>query len=571
VFGLYFRPYRATAWAGTVNAVRVPGWLSRVWSPAGKPTTRSPRRQLAIDAAWVISLSGYVLMTMFFDGGSIGSFWEALGIVVGFSSAVRLRHYVPSAAFLIVVTLATWVTSYYASSAPTWATFAGTALAVIAYLVGRADDGAHSLLLQFLAVTVLIAILVPVLDIRLLDGVELALYLVFTIVFPWLVGRYRYQHAQLITAGWQRAEQLEREQRAVADQARMRERTRIAEDMHDSLGHELSLIALRSAALEVDADLPRRHQEAAGQLRRSAAVATERLREIIGLLRDDTDTASVTPTDESIADLVDRARQSGMDVVLRVEGETSALPRMADRAAHRVVQESLTNAAKHAPGKPVTVEVVHADGHSTVVVRNDLADIVAQDAVSGGRGLVGLAERVRLAGGTFRSGRVAERFEVSARLSHSGENLAAAEPAPETDSALQHLLARRHARRRLIVAFALPAGLLSGLGVISLAVFYIGSLTATLPRSEYDRLYVGQSQESVAEVLPPFDMLDPPYWYQTPHEVATADDCDYYPERPELDDTSDVFRLCYLDGRLVHKAIITKEQREQHFEDSHGR
>ncbi|MCQ0011553.1 histidine kinase dimerization/phosphoacceptor domain-containing protein [Actinomadura madurae] len=87
--------------------------------------------------------------------------------------------------------------------------------------------------------------------------------------------------------GWERAEHLENQQRIIAERERLRERARIAQDMHDSLGHELALIAVRAGALEVAADLGDRHRAAAAELRTGAADATEHLREIIGVLRDD--------------------------------------------------------------------------------------------------------------------------------------------------------------------------------------------------------------------------------------------------------------------------------------------
>lgn len=103
----------------------------------------------------------------------------------------------------------------------------------------------------------------------------------FAVVVPWLVGRYTRQYAELVRTGWELAERMEREQRAVADRERLRERSRIAGDMHDSLGHDLSLIAVRAAALEVDRTLSGPQREAAGELRRAAADATARLRDIV--------------------------------------------------------------------------------------------------------------------------------------------------------------------------------------------------------------------------------------------------------------------------------------------------
>ncbi|MGH3928880.1 MAG: histidine kinase, partial [Pseudonocardiaceae bacterium] len=113
-------------------------------------------------------------------------------------------------------------------------------------------------------------------------------------------------HALLVSAGWERAERMEREQQMIVDQARLRERARIAQDMHDSLGHELSLIALRAGALELDPDLDERHRAAAAELRGSASTATERLGEIIGVLREENTDPPMQPSGESIVELVDR-------------------------------------------------------------------------------------------------------------------------------------------------------------------------------------------------------------------------------------------------------------------------
>ena len=93
---------------------------------------------------------------------------------------------------------------------------------------------------------------------------------VLTILLPWLIGRYARQQSLLVQAGWDLAERLEREQDLIADRMRLLERSRIAGDMHDSLGHELSLIALRAGALQVNPELGDSARNAAGELRESA-------------------------------------------------------------------------------------------------------------------------------------------------------------------------------------------------------------------------------------------------------------------------------------------------------------
>ncbi|MDH2430137.1 histidine kinase [Sphaerisporangium sp. TRM90804] len=230
-----------------------------------------------------------------------------------------------------------------------------------------------------------------------------------TAVAPWTAGRYRFQ----------RAEQLAREHRMIAEQARLRERASIAQDMHDSLGHELALIALRAGALEVAPTLGEEHRGAAGELRAAAGVTTERLRRIVDVLRDDSGPPGPSST-ESVDELVRRTRDSGMTVRLEVRGAGPRVPDVVARAVYRVVQESLTNAAKHAPGAPVDVRLAHSARDTVVAVANAApqARVPQAGRSRAGHGLVGLAERVRLAGGTLSAGPVGGGFTVTARLPH---------------------------------------------------------------------------------------------------------------------------------------------------------
>ncbi|MCC3762611.1 histidine kinase [Glycomyces sp. TRM65418] len=231
------------------------------------------------------------------------------------------------------------------------------------------------------------------------------------VVLPWLIGRFRRQQADLLQAREARVAQLERERELVADRAQARERARIATDMHDSLGHELALIALRAGALELAPDLVEANREAAAALRRNAVDATDRLRRTIGVLRQGP--APTDPADETVEALVDRVVAAGMTVAL--ETEPVRLPPLAAQAAHRVVQEALTNATRHAPGAAVTVRVEVREGRVRIVVRNG-AGAAAAGADGTGSGLMGLAERVRLLGGAFEAGPRGGGFAVEAVL-----------------------------------------------------------------------------------------------------------------------------------------------------------
>ncbi|MEV0651154.1 histidine kinase [Phytomonospora sp. NPDC050363] len=313
-------------------------------------------------------------------------------------------------ALLLTAGLALWNGVELAVSGDVWRVLLAIVLGVLAYVLGRrfsvARDG-WALLVAAVA-GVGFAFADP------WDWFTGSVAFVLGIVLPWFAGRFRRQQVELIAAGRERVEALEREQALIAADARRRERERIAADMHDSLGHELALIALRAGLLELTPGLGEEQSRAVGELRAAAGSATERLRQTIGLLREDAE-PSVIPADESVEDLVERARAAGLDVTLDRDAGVPPSGTLADRALHRVVQESLTNAAKHAPGARVRVRVTHTADGTHVLVRSPLVPEARQGA-GGGQGLIGLAERVRLAGGTFEAGPAGGDFRVTAVL-----------------------------------------------------------------------------------------------------------------------------------------------------------
>ncbi|WP_433286449.1 sensor histidine kinase [Micromonospora sp. CA-244673] len=288
---------------------------------------------------------------------------------------------------------------------------------VFSYLAGRRSAGAGRVAAVFGAIAVAgTALNLGLLGTNPETWFLLASVLLFAGVFPWLLGRLRRQQRALVEAGERHAEAEERERRAAAERVRLRERARIAQDMHDSLGHDLSLIALRAAALELASDLPPAHRSAAGELRASVSAATERLHDIIGVLREER-SGSLRPAGESVAELVDGARDAGMAVELRADPDGAALPPLVAHAVHRVVREALTNAARYAPGAPVTVTVDRAGGEVAVSVVNGRAPAgPLPGPASHGSGLLALRERVRLSGGVLDAGPRDGGFAVTARL-----------------------------------------------------------------------------------------------------------------------------------------------------------
>ncbi|MEV0089790.1 histidine kinase [Saccharopolyspora sp. NPDC050642] len=299
----------------------------------------------------------------------------------------------------------------YGLDAEVWRLLLLVALAVVGYFHGRHLPVRRGW--AWLSVAALGGVVGAVVDFW--AGFSSLLCLTVFVALPWLAGQFRRQQAELIVAGQQRVEQMEREQEFVAERARLRERARIAADMHDSLGHDLALIALRAGSLELAPEMAEANQQAAAELRATAVAATDRLRQTIGMLREN-GTPSVEPPDESVEVLVDRARSAGMAVSLLRSGEPLAVPPEVDRAAHRVVQEALTNAARYAPGAEVTVRVERIPNGLNVIVRNSAVDAPPVLDGGNGSGLLALAERVRLLGGTFRA-EPGDGFTVTARLS----------------------------------------------------------------------------------------------------------------------------------------------------------
>ncbi|WP_019887901.1 sensor histidine kinase [Streptomyces purpureus] len=276
-----------------------------------------------------------------------------------------------------------------------------------------------------------------------------ALYFLATTVVPGLASRYWTQRRTLLHTLQERNAQLLRERAMVEGQVRLRERQRIAQDMHDSLGHQLALISVHTGALEVDPELTERQRTAVGVLRNASVTAMHELREVVGILRDGVEAphpAGAGAADEAaraargiagIDGLAHAARVAGHGVELRRSGEPRPLAAAADHAAYRIAQEALTNAYKHAPGARISVELRYEPDSFVVEVVNAAPSGSPGDVVSGGQGLTGLHERARLVGGMVHAGPApGGGFRVAGVLPYGVVEAASrAEAAPLVDAA----------------------------------------------------------------------------------------------------------------------------------------
>ena len=274
------------------------------------------------------------------------------------------------------------------------------------------------------------------------------------------------------------------------------------------------------------------------------------------MLRQDGEPAPLFPASDTIARLIERAADSGMTVTL--DGDVQPLPPMADRAAYRLVQEALTNAAKHAPGAAVTVRLATdtSTGQAVVSVVNEPPPDAATSGTpaGGGHGLVSLDERIRLAGGRLHARPVDGGFAVTARLPLTEG--AAATP-PGTQQALAR--ARRNVRRSMLDAIWMPT--VAGAVLLGLTFGYTYSTTyqSVLDADVYAGLRIDEPQSIVEPRLPANQVDDNRIRQAMPADPPGAGECRLY--RTTTLEFSPVYRLCFTDGRLSHKDTIEFELR----------
>jgi signal transduction histidine kinase len=218
-------------------------------------------------------------------------------------------------------------------------------------------------------------------------------------------GMYIGSRRELLTTLRERARTAEADQAARVAQARTAERGRIAREMHDVLAHRISLVTMHAGALTYREDLT------AEEMRATAAVIQENshqalieLRDVLGILRDDPGDASPERPQPSAVDLpalLDEARASGMRIETDELAALDGIPETIGRTLYRVVQESLTNARKHAANTLVTVSVTGSPWAGLSVVVSNPLEVGSAGAVApeSGLGLIGLAERTALVGG----------------------------------------------------------------------------------------------------------------------------------------------------------------------------
>ncbi|MFI5633046.1 sensor histidine kinase [Streptomyces sp. NPDC051664] len=255
-------------------------------------------------------------------------------------------------------------------------------------------------------------------------GVREAAYSLALILGPLAVGYVVAVRRDLTATTQARVADLEREHLVLDERARAEERAAIAREMHDVVGHRVSNMVLAAGALQVGPAAGHPDVVRTAELIRSdGRQALEELREILGVLSvgHPVHRAPTTPQPDvaQLPGIVAHATERGQSVQLQVNGHPETLSAPVQRAVHRIVQESLTNAAKHAPGAQVRIDVdCRSDGVHVSVGNGAPTGHPSADLPSGGHGLVGLTERVELLGGTLTAGPDGDGFLVSAFIPH---------------------------------------------------------------------------------------------------------------------------------------------------------
>jgi signal transduction histidine kinase len=242
--------------------------------------------------------------------------------------------------------------------------------------------------------------------------------LVFAVV--WLAGFGLTRKMEQAQAAEERVRWMELEREAEARAAVAEERARIARELHDVVGHAVSVMTVQASGvrrlLKPDQE---REREALEIVEQTGREALAEMRRLVGVLRRPEEAPALAPQPslQYLDKLVEQAGEAGLPVEVQIEGEAKELPAGVDLTAYRLVQEALTNSIKHAGASRAEVVVRYGQGAVELLIRDDGRGISDGTAESGGHGLVGMRERVAVYGGDLEAGpRPNGGYELRARL-----------------------------------------------------------------------------------------------------------------------------------------------------------
>jgi signal transduction histidine kinase len=295
---------------------------------------------------------------------------------------------------------------------------------VALYLAAMASDGSRArtrLTLAVAAIALVAHLGATGLAQDAFPGVE-TLFGVLTWGGAWLAGDRTRLRRERMTELEERAVRAERDAERERLLAAAQERGRIARDLHDSAGHAINVILVHAGLgrMQVEHD-PESARDTFETIEQVARETVGEIDQMVAALREDASGKEVEPPPglAALDGLIERHRAAGLHVTTKMRGEPRALPPGVDRGAYRILQEALTNAARHGAGS-AAVEVVVGPAEVEVTVANPIRPDRASRAAGGGHGVIGMRERAALLGGTLETGARNGSFELHARLPLAG-------------------------------------------------------------------------------------------------------------------------------------------------------
>jgi signal transduction histidine kinase len=385
---------------------------------ASHPASRAPaRNELLVDAA--IAVAAFAGSLALLAVGAADADGDVNLLEILFAALSSLPLVAARRAPLPVFVFTALASTVLYGTAETAGPPLGPTIAL--YWVAASSDGSRTRVRLTLA---LVAILLAA---HLAAGGILGAEIVFGILLwggTWLAGdRTRLRRERM-------AELEERAARAERDAERERllavaeERGRIARDLHDSAGHAINVILVHAGhgRLQTERD-PERAREAFQTIEDVARETVGEIDQMVRVLREDASLPGEVEPPPGLAaldGLVASHRATGLDVTVSANGDRHPLPPAIDRGAYRILQEALTNAARHGAGS-ATVEVAFGEDGLELAVLNPISTDRAGRPPGGGHGVVGMRERAALLGGALEAGHRAGGYELRARLPYTGK------------------------------------------------------------------------------------------------------------------------------------------------------
>ena len=340
------------------------------------------------DALILVGIGGSITGVVVGQGkvhGPAGPLWADIIVAAAIPGVLLVRRRFPFGA-PIAVGLAVVVASFVDNPLPQYDFPAFLSGAAAVFLIAQLSDRSHAA--TGLALAVGVEAIVVHNDPRGQIGQLVFVSLIFAVV--WTIGFTLGRKFQEADEARRRAVRAEHEREVRARAAVAEERARIARELHDVVGHSVSVMTVQASGvrrlLRPDQE---REREALLIVERTGREALAEMRRMVGVLRRPEEAPALAPQPslEHLERLVEQAREAGLPVELRVEGEAIELPAGVDLTAYRLVQEGLTNALKHARASRAEVLVNYGDGQIEVTVSDDGKGVGNGDG--GGHGLVG--------------------------------------------------------------------------------------------------------------------------------------------------------------------------------------